>query len=308
MTTTEKKAALLEWAAGLITAIGTYLSPLFGIIAVLLIVSSVDHFAGVWRARKKKEKIEVWRGIKQTFSKILVYSVICFGVHSVDHFLLNEFWTGSFNTRFLLLKGVTLLLCYLELKSINKSYKEVKGVDLMATFYDMIKGARDIIEKVKGIKDGAAVLLVVFLFAGCGLVSPEKRHEKLVNKYPYLHQTDSVEIQAPFTVYIDRITKDTIFKDRITPGRIDTVRLEKERLKVVYYRDGDTVYLSGECAADTITKTVTIKSPVKYFPLPLKWWQKPFNLLLIFAGLGFIGWYLQNRSKWGMLKGTQINN
>ena len=300
--TAEKKAAALEWVAGLITAIGTYLSPLFGIIAVLLIVASVDHFAGVWRAKKTKQKIEIWKGCKQTFSKILVYTVLCLGVHSVDHFLLNEFWVGSFNTKFLLLKGITLLLCYLELKSINKSYKEVKGVDLMATFYEMIKGARDIVEKVKGIKDTAAIILLVYLFTGCGLISPERRHEKLVNKYPYLHQIDSVELQRPVTFYVDRVTKDTVFFDRITPGRVDTIKLEKERLKVVYYRDGDTVYLAGECEADTITQTVTIKAPIKYYPLPLKWWQKPLNLVLVFTGLGFIGWYLQNNRRYDSKK------
>lgn len=151
MSASEKKAVLLEWLAGLVTAIGTYLSPLLGVIMLLVIVSSVDHFAGVWKSRKTHKKIEVLRGIKQTLSKILIYSVICLGVHSVDHFLLNEFWKGSFNTQFLLLKGVALLLCYLELKSINRSYKEVKGVDLIATFYEMIKGARDIVEKTKSI-------------------------------------------------------------------------------------------------------------------------------------------------------------
>ncbi len=151
MSTTEKKAVLIEWMAGLLTAIGTYLSPLFGIFMLLIIVASVDHFTGVWRSRKKSVKIEVWKSVKKTLSKILIYSVICIAAHAVDHFILNEFWINSFNTKFLGLKGVALLLCYLELKSINKSYKEVKGVDLIATFYEMIKGARNIVEKAKSI-------------------------------------------------------------------------------------------------------------------------------------------------------------
>lgn len=291
MTAHEKKAVLLEWVAGLVTAVGTYLSPLIGVLAVLLIVAFADHITGIWKAVKVGEKLEFLKGIKQTISKVLIYTVICLAVHGVDHFLLNEFWTGSFNTKFLLLKGVALLLCYLELKSINRNYKEVKGVNLMETFYSMIKGARDIVEKIRDIKKGAAILLL-FLLGSCALVSPERRHEKLVNKFPYLHQTDTIEQNAPVTVYIDRITKDTIFKDRITPGKTDTLILEKERLKVKYLRSGDTVYLSGECEADTITKEVTIKTPVKYYPLPLKWWQRPYFIVIFGAGCLAVGMYL----------------
>lgn len=292
MTAHEKKSILLEWLAGLVTAVGTYLSPLFGVLAVLLIVACTDHIIGIWRAVKVGEKLEFLKGIKQTISKVLIYTVICLAVHSIDHFLLNEFWSSSFNTKFLLLKGVTLLLCYLELKSINRSYKQVKGVNLMETFYSMIKGARDIVEKIRDIKNGAAVIVLMMLLGSCALVSPEKRHEKLVKKYPFLHLTDTVEQSEPVTFYIDRITKDTIFRDKITQGKTDTIILEKERLKVKYLRSGDTVYLSGECEADTIIKTVKIKVPIKYYPLPGKWWHSPLFIVIFGLGCAGIGMYL----------------
>ena len=59
------------------------------------------------------------------------------------------------------------------------------------------------------------------------------------------------------TVITQRILHDTTFKHT---NRIDTLTLIKDRLTVKYYYNNrdSTVYLQGECASDTIYKTIKV--------------------------------------------------
>ena len=55
---------------------------------------------------------------------------------------------------------------------------------------------------------------------------------------------------------------------------IDTITIEKERLRIKIRRIHDTLMVEGECRSDTITITETIELPpvIKYEDRP--WWSK----------------------------------
>jgi len=55
---------------------------------------------------------------------------------------------------------------------------------------------------------------------------------------------------------------------------IDTITIEKERLRIKIRRIHDTLRVEGECRSDTITITETIELPpvIKYEDRP--WWSK----------------------------------
>ena len=55
---------------------------------------------------------------------------------------------------------------------------------------------------------------------------------------------------------------------------IDTITIEKERLRIKIKRIHDTLMVEGECRSDTITITETIELPpvIKYEDRP--WWSK----------------------------------
>jgi len=80
----------------------------------------------------------------------------------------------------------------------------------------------------------------------------ERKIEKLTIRYPELLKKDTINDTIKIT--IPQVQVDTIFNS--TDG--DTVTLFKDRLRVQYVRQGDTVYLSGECQADTIYQTISI--------------------------------------------------
>lgn len=80
----------------------------------------------------------------------------------------------------------------------------------------------------------------------------ERKIEKLTIRYPKLLKRDTINDTIKITT--QAVEVDTIF----TPTDGDTVTLFKDRLRVQYVRQGDTVYLSGTCKADTIYKTISV--------------------------------------------------
>lgn len=282
----------LNVLAGVIVAFFTFFIPMLGLLGLITGFALVDHFFGVWRVLKLKERFEFWKGTKRTFSKVVAYSVILGLIFALDQKLLNEFSFRVVSVNDVLTKILALALCWHEWRSINRNFKEVKGVSLWDRFIEMIQGGRKMLEEGGKLKKMLFLAGVILVLSGCSVFSPVNRHDRLVRKYPYLHLNDSVERLIEVPVRIPGVKGDTIFKDT---GRIDTVRLYKDRLKVQYYRDGDTVYLSGECDPVEITKKVKVMQPVKYYPVPLKWWQFPVVVMSIsFASLA-VGYFISRK-------------
>ena len=80
----------------------------------------------------------------------------------------------------------------------------------------------------------------------------ERKIEKLTIRYPQLLKKDTINDTIKITT--PAVQVDTIFN--ATDG--DTITLYKDKIRVQYVRQGDTVYLSGECEADTIYKTISV--------------------------------------------------
>lgn len=80
----------------------------------------------------------------------------------------------------------------------------------------------------------------------------ERKIEKLTIRYPELLKKDTINDTIKVTT--QAIQVDTIFK--ATDG--DTVTLYKDKIRIKYVRQGDTVYLSGTCEADTIYQVVSV--------------------------------------------------
>lgn len=129
--------------------------------------------------------------------------------------------------------------------------------------------------------------LFFFILFSC---DPVARHQRLVDKYPYVHRNDTAFVKTIDTFIVKKITKDTFFS-----VNFDTVFISKDRLKVKLIRVNDTIRVNAECSGDTIyvtkyqpvIRTYSEKSRVK-FP----WWL--LVLALIILVLSFIAkWALK---------------
>jgi hypothetical protein len=88
---------------------------------------------------------------------------------------------------------------------------------------------------------------------------PVRRHNRLVDKYPYVHKDVTQIIHDTVSIVVPKISHDTTF---LVVRDIDTFIIEKERLKVTIRKEFDTLFVDAECDADTITIYRQIKAPL----------------------------------------------
>jgi hypothetical protein len=102
----------------------------------------------------------------------------------------------------------------------------------------------------------AIIILALLSLTSC---DPVRRHNRLVDRYPYVHNDVTQIIHDTVTIYVPKISHDTTF---LMVKDVDTFIIEKERLKVTIRREFDTLYVDAECDADTITIYREIKAPL----------------------------------------------
>ena len=94
-------------------------------------------------------------------------------------------------------------------------------------------------------------LLFCFLFfSAC---SPQRRLARLLEQHPELTVYDTVKFRD--TVAIPAASADTLINLK---QMTDTVFIEKDRLSVKLFRQHDTLYVEGNCRADTIYRELRI--------------------------------------------------
>ena len=120
----------------------------------------------------------------------------------------------------------------------------------------------------------AILFSVFFLLFSC---SPTKRFNRLIKKHPELIQTDTVIRYDTVKVKVPKVE----FKDTFITQPIDTIEIEKERLKIKILRYYDTLTVDAKCDTVTITEIREVKVPVKYYEKNKFNWNKLFFWLII---------------------------
>lgn len=114
------------------------------------------------------------------------------------------------------------------------------------------------------------LLCILLLIYSC---SPQTRFDRLIEKHPYLIDTDTVIVHDTVIVESPGVNADTVVE---YIELHDTVFLEKEQLKVKVYIDREKkVYIEGECDTVLIQKIIERKVPVKYYE------KKPFYVKVL---------------------------
>lgn len=109
--------------------------------------------------------------------------------------------------------------------------------------------------------------------------SPIKRHQRLVDRHPHVHTSEITTVHDTFEVIVPQVKVDTF-----TKTDFDTVTIEKENLFIRLINTDDTIYIEGECKADTITVTRTIEVPTYASEEPKDNW---FSRFISFAWIIF---------------------
>lgn len=124
-----------------------------------------------------------------------------------------------------------------------------------------------------------ALFTLILLLTGC---SAEWHLRKAIQKDPSLKKTSLV------TVHDTIVVPPILVRDTVVTKERDTVVLHKDRLSVRVVRINDTLMIEGECATDTIYRTIEVPIEQIVEPVGGKFWSlwgkySFFALILIFV-------------------------
>ena len=112
----------------------------------------------------------------------------------------------------------------------------------------------------KKIKIIVSIILLIIINLSC---SPMKRHARLVKKYPFVHQTDTVILRDTINVYTPIVQSDTIMLlDSFIISLKDTITIQKDNLIVKLTQIHDSIYIDAKCDTIYIDKIIERKIPV----------------------------------------------
>lgn len=115
------------------------------------------------------------------------------------------------------------------------------------------------------------LLLFIVLLSSC---SAEWHIRRAIKKNPRILKADTIQVHD--TLYVPQVHYDTT----IISNQIDTILIEKERLRIKITRHYDTLRIEGTCLADTIYKQINI--PVERIVYaPKKWYEKHWWIILL---------------------------
>jgi hypothetical protein len=145
-------------------------------------------------------------------------------------------------------------------------------------------------------KYATATIGLLFILLYCSSCSSNwhlkrsKYHERMAVAKGAISSPDTIFILRK--VYIPSVKVDSIF---VSPES-DTVFISKERLKIKYVNlPGDSVFIEGECTADTVKITVPVTITKEITAPKGFWYYFPWILVLLGAFL-LLYFFIRKRS------------
>ena len=121
-----------------------FFSPIKPIVLLVGLSTIIDTIIGIWRAKKLKETISSRKARKGLIPKLFSYVTAVLLVYTTDFFIINELVSNFISIDFLSTKLIALALISVEVKSIDESFKAVKGCSFLQKITDIVLKARDI--------------------------------------------------------------------------------------------------------------------------------------------------------------------
>ena len=144
-------ASIKQYIIQLLAVIGSFFLPISGILFLIGFAIILDTITGVWRAKKLGIPITS-RGLSAIISKLMLYEVAVIGFYLIDFWILNDIILVFFSIPLMLTKILSLVLCSIEVISINENIKAVKGIDLWASLKNLLQRSKEIKQDIDGVR------------------------------------------------------------------------------------------------------------------------------------------------------------
>ena len=128
-----------------------FFAPIQSILLMMIMLVLADTVSGIWKCKKLNIKITSF-GLSALVSKLFVYCGAVLLVYSVDEILINDFIKTVLSVDHAVTKIVALVFSFIELKSIDENYVEVKGYGFWAKAKQLIASLKVVKSEYDGIK------------------------------------------------------------------------------------------------------------------------------------------------------------
>jgi len=146
------KTNLIIALSGLITIF----APVGPLLTISLISIFMDVCFGVWRSWRKRadQGVKFWDVMQSqrlfaTAVKAIIYSGAITFFFLVEKYIAGDIISHFISIELLLTKAVALFFVFIEVKSMNESYKDVTGKDILIAFKKFVTGLKSESDKWK---------------------------------------------------------------------------------------------------------------------------------------------------------------
>jgi hypothetical protein len=129
-------------------SISAFFMPLVPLLIVVGICISLDTIFGVYRAYKQGEEITS-KKLSNVISKMVLYQSAILLFFLIEKLIIGDMVAEISSIPFLLTKLVAASLCFIEIKSLDESYKSLYGYSLLKKIKTMLMRAKDLKEEIK---------------------------------------------------------------------------------------------------------------------------------------------------------------
>ena len=133
----------------LLAVLIVFFAPITGMIILVALSTLIDTGFGCWRANKLGEQITSKKFRFGLLPKLLSYVGVVMLVYASDVFILNDLTSMVVSAKFLSTKVIALTLLAIEVKSIDESFKAVKGWSFLKRFTGLIIKAKNIKKNIE---------------------------------------------------------------------------------------------------------------------------------------------------------------
>lgn len=135
-----------------LVALWTFIAPVVGVLVAVGLFILLDTITGIWKAKKKNQKVTS-RRLGRIINKMLVYQATVLTFFVLDFFILDEVTKTFLSFDFALTKIVAVVLCSIEIYSIDESFEQATGKGLFERIKDVVSKYKETRKAISGINN-----------------------------------------------------------------------------------------------------------------------------------------------------------
>jgi hypothetical protein len=136
------KTILLKIYSSLLLPIIVFFTPIYFMVFLVGMSTIIDTGFGIWKAKSLGEEVSSKLCRKGLVPKIKSYVTIVLLLFVADFYIVNEFTKLFISIEFVSTKLASLALIIIEVRSMDESFKKVKGYSFIEKLYSNIKSIK----------------------------------------------------------------------------------------------------------------------------------------------------------------------